>query len=111
MSGSLVRVRLMWANASSASGLWRRATSVVRALTMTVIAATIPSAPWADWTLAPEPDRGGISFPNFLPDPAAIPVLGGLGPVGAGMHTRDEYVELKPLRRRIRLLAGLLVQV
>ena len=33
------------------------------------------------WTLEIERDRGGVSFPNFLPDPAAVPVLDGLGPV------------------------------
>jgi acetylornithine deacetylase/succinyl-diaminopimelate desuccinylase-like protein len=37
-------------------------------------------------------------------------VLDGLGPVGGGMHTREEYVELRSLRRRIVLLADLLVE-
>lgn len=60
------------------------------------------------WRLEIEEDRGGISFPNFLPDPGTIPVLDGLGPVGDGMHTRDEYVELVSFDRRIRLLADLL---
>jgi len=62
----------------------------------------------AGWTLEIETERGGISFPNFLPDPRAIPVLDGLGPVGGGMHTREEYVELESLRRRIVLLADLM---
>ena len=31
-----------------------------------------------------------------------------LGPVGGGMHTREEYVEVESLARRIRLLADLL---
>lgn len=60
------------------------------------------------WTLEIERERGGISFPNFLPDPGRLPVLDGLGPVGGGMHTREEYVELRSLRRRTVLLADLL---
>lgn len=60
------------------------------------------------WRLEIEEERGGISFPNFLPDPGRIPVLDGLGPVGGGMHTREEYVELESLRRRIVLLADLM---
>jgi glutamate carboxypeptidase len=60
------------------------------------------------WRLELESDRGGVSFPNFLPDPAAVPVLDGLGPVGGGMHTREEYVSLVSLERRIRLIAHLL---
>ncbi|MEM7353065.1 MAG: M20/M25/M40 family metallo-hydrolase [Acidobacteriota bacterium] len=62
----------------------------------------------AGWTIEVEEDRGGISFSNFLPDPSAIPILDGLGPVGDGMHTREEYVELASLDRRIALLADLL---
>jgi glutamate carboxypeptidase len=60
------------------------------------------------WSLEIETDRGGISFPNFLPDPSRIPILDGLGPVGGGMHTREEFVDLRSLRRRIVLLADLL---
>ncbi|HKI01029.1 MAG TPA: M20/M25/M40 family metallo-hydrolase [Thermoanaerobaculia bacterium] len=60
------------------------------------------------WQLEVETERGGISFPNFLPDPGRIPVLDGLGPVGGGMHTREEYVDLRSLGRRIVLLADLL---
>jgi len=60
------------------------------------------------WKLEIETERGGISFPNFLPDPGRIPVLDGLGPVGGGMHTREEFVDLESLRRRIVLLADLL---
>ncbi|HEY8020844.1 MAG TPA: M20/M25/M40 family metallo-hydrolase [Thermoanaerobaculia bacterium] len=60
------------------------------------------------WRLTLDRERGGISFPNFLPDPGRIPVLDGLGPVGGGMHTRDEYVDLESFRRRIVLLADLL---
>jgi glutamate carboxypeptidase len=62
----------------------------------------------AGWELTLEDDRGGISFPNFLSEPGRIPVLDGLGPVGDGMHTRREHVDLVSLERRIRLLADLL---
>jgi glutamate carboxypeptidase len=60
------------------------------------------------WRLEIDEQRGGISFPNFLPHPGRIPVLDGLGPIGGGMHTRDEYVDLASLGRRIVLLADLL---
>lgn len=60
------------------------------------------------WRLELETHRGGISFPNFLPPGSAIPVLDGLGPVGDGMHTREEHVLLPSLARRIELLADLL---
>ncbi len=59
------------------------------------------------WTLEVEEDRGGISFPNFLPDPGRVPVLDGLGPVGGGMHTREEFLDLTSLARRVVLLADL----
>jgi glutamate carboxypeptidase len=73
------------------------------------LAALLVETAAADgWTLELETDRGGVSFPNFLPDPAAVPVIDGLGPVGDGMHTRDEYVSLSSLGRRIRLIATLL---
>ena len=77
-----------------------------------------PHSVWADravalaaargWRLEIERQRGGISFPNFLPDPGRMPVLDGLGPVGDGMHTRDEFVSLPSLARRIVLLADLM---
>lgn len=62
------------------------------------------------WDLDVETERGGISFPNFLPDPHRIPVLDGLGPVGGGMHTREEWVDLTSFKRRIVLLADLLAE-
>lgn len=55
-----------------------------------------------------EEDRGGVSFPNFLADPGRIPVVDGLGPVGDGMHTREEWLDLRSLERRIVLFADLL---
>lgn len=77
-----------------------------------------PHAAWCDqavklaatrgWRLEVERERGGISFPNFLADPGRLPVLDGLGPIGGGMHTRDEHVSLASLARRIVLLADLL---
>jgi glutamate carboxypeptidase len=73
-------------------------------------AVAVAAAARRGWELAVETDRGGISFPNFLPEGAALPVLDGLGPVGGGMHTRDEHVELRSLARRIVLLADLLEQ-
>jgi glutamate carboxypeptidase len=60
------------------------------------------------WRLEVEGERGGISFPNFLPDPGRLPVLDGLGPVGGGMHTREEFVSLRSLERRVALIADLL---
>jgi glutamate carboxypeptidase len=57
------------------------------------------------WSLELESDRGGVSFANFLPDPSKVTILDGLGPGGGGMHTRDEYVCLDSLRRRIPLIA------
>ncbi len=63
------------------------------------------------WQLEVEEDRGGISFPNFLPCTVAVPVLDGLGPVGSGMHTREERVSLTSLSRRVVLLADLLAEL
>jgi len=55
-----------------------------------------------------EEDRGGVSFSNFIADPATTPVIDGLGPTGEGMHVRGEYLSLESLERRIALLADLL---
>lgn len=62
------------------------------------------------WSLVVEEDRGGISFPNYLEDPGKVPLVDGLGPVGEGMHTRDEYMSLDSFARRIELLADLLAE-
>ena len=77
-----------------------------------------PSRQWArlaielarkkGWHLEAEEDRRGISFPNMLEDPSSVPTLDGLGPVGGGMHTREEFVDLRSLDRRISWLADLL---
>lgn len=58
-----------------------------------------------------ETDRGGISFPNYLADPSRVAVVDGLGPVGEGMHTREEWLDLESLERRIVLLADLLASL
>jgi glutamate carboxypeptidase len=63
------------------------------------------------WNLSLESNRGGVSFPNFLPDPSAVCVLDGLGPVGGGMHTRSEYLDLQSLERRVHLIAEALLYV
>ena len=60
------------------------------------------------WHLESEEDRRGISFPNMLENPSSVPTLDGLGPVGGGMHTREEYIDLRSLERRISWLADLL---
>jgi glutamate carboxypeptidase len=60
------------------------------------------------FNLEVEDDRGGISFPNYVTDPTKVPIVDGLGPVGDGMHTREEYLDLRSLERRIVLLADLL---
>jgi glutamate carboxypeptidase len=71
-------------------------------------ARAVAAAAGRGWELDVESDRGGISFPNFLPRGLSLPVLDGLGPVGGGMHTREEYVDLRSFARRILLLADLL---
>jgi glutamate carboxypeptidase len=71
----------------------------------------VASAFRAGWRLELEDNRGGVSFPNFLPDPTAVSIIDGLGPVGGGMHTRGEYVDLRSLERRIALIAEALLFV
>lgn len=73
-----------------------------------LIQRTVDLAADRGMRLEVEEDRGGISFPNFIADPASTPVIDGLGPVGYGMHIRGEYVDLDSLGRRIALLADLL---
>lgn len=63
------------------------------------------------WELQVETDRGGISFPNYVAGIGRIPTVDGLGPVGGGMHTREEWVSLRSLERRITLLADLLASL
>ena len=63
------------------------------------------------WQLEVEDDRGGISFPNYIADPTKVPIVDGLCPVGNGMHTREEYLDLASFERRIVLLADLLASL
>ncbi len=63
------------------------------------------------WRLEVEEDRGGISFPNYVADPARLAIVDGLGPVGDGMHTREEYLDLHSFERRIVLLADVLASL
>jgi glutamate carboxypeptidase len=63
------------------------------------------------WRLELEGNRGGVSFPNYLRDPSAVSVIDGLGPVGGGMHTREEHLDLKSLERRIALIAEALLYI
>jgi glutamate carboxypeptidase len=71
--------------------------------------ALVEAAHRSGWKLELESNRGGVSFPNMLPDPSSVPVIDGLGPTGDGMHTRGEYVELESLDRRIHLIAEALL--
>jgi glutamate carboxypeptidase len=71
----------------------------------------VAAASRAGWRLELESNRGGVSFPNFLPDPSAATIIDGLGPVGGGMHTRQEYLDLQSLERRIGLIAEALTFV
>lgn len=73
-----------------------------------LVARAVALAAERGWRLEVEEDRGGISFPNFLPCTVSVPVLDGLGPVGTGMHTPEERVSLTSLSRRTVLLADLL---
>ena len=73
-----------------------------------LVQRTVELAAARGFELEIEDDRGGVSFPNFLAEPSRIPVVDGLGPVGGGMHTREEFVDLASLARRSLLLADLL---
>lgn len=54
-----------------------------------------------------EGGTGGGSDANFVA-PLGIPVLDGLGLVGANMHSEDEYVEIASIAARVALVAALL---
>lgn len=49
-------------------------------------------------------ESGGGSDAN-LAAACGVPVIDGLGPVGGGHHTEEEYLEIPSLYRRIKLLA------
>lgn len=73
-----------------------------------LVQRTVELAAKRGFPLEVEEDRGGISFPNFIADPAKTPVVDGLGPTGEGMHIRGEFLNLDSLGRRVILLADLL---
>jgi glutamate carboxypeptidase len=54
-----------------------------------------------------EGGTGGGSDANFVA-PLGIPVLDGLGAIGGGAHTLEEYIELDSLMDRTALLAAIL---
>jgi glutamate carboxypeptidase len=55
-----------------------------------------------------EGGTGGASDANFIA-PLGIPVLDGLGAIGSGAHTHEEYVLSSKLVERIALLGALLI--
>ncbi|MFP3853473.1 MAG: M20 family metallopeptidase [Anaerolineales bacterium] len=56
-----------------------------------------------------EGESGGGSDANFVA-PYGIPLLDGLGPIGGGAHSNEEFLWIDSLPRRAALLAGLLCQ-
>jgi glutamate carboxypeptidase len=54
--------------------------------------------------------NGGASE-SALAAYAGVPALDGLGPVGGGSHSEDEYLELNSLTPRLYLLARLLMEL
>ena len=56
-----------------------------------------------------EGGSGGGSDANFVA-PLGVPVLDGLGAVGAGAHTEKEYIRTESIPERMALLAALLVE-
>jgi glutamate carboxypeptidase len=57
--------------------------------------------------------RGGNggSSESALAQDGGIPALDGLGPVGGGFHSEDEYLDLKTLTPRLYLLTKLLMDL
>ena len=53
---------------------------------------------------------GGASDGNTT-SAAGCPTLDGLGPVGGGAHSRDEWLDLESIVPRIALLAGVITRV
>ncbi|GGA41430.1 glutamate carboxypeptidase [Sphingomonas psychrolutea] len=54
--------------------------------------------------------NGGASE-SALAHAKGVPALDGLGPVGAGSHTEDEYLDLQTLTPRLYLLTRLLIEM
>jgi len=57
-----------------------------------------------------EESTGGGSDGNFIAA-LGIPTLDGLGPVGGGSHSKEEWVELKSIPERTKLLALLITEL
>lgn len=55
-------------------------------------------------------ESGGGSDANLVAT-VGVPVLDGLGPIGGGHHTAEEYLELPSLRQRIELLTEFLLRI
>ncbi len=53
---------------------------------------------------------GGASDANLVAG-LGVPVLDGLGPIGAGMHGPDESIDLASVPERVALLAGMLASL
>jgi glutamate carboxypeptidase len=75
----------------------------------TASAALLPLARRIDPTVVGVAVGGG-SDGNFTAA-VGVPTLDGLGAVGGGAHSDEEYVEIATIPSRIRLLAGLLRQL
>lgn len=57
-----------------------------------------------------EGSTGGASDGNFT-SALGVPTLDGLGPIGDGAHSLDEFVDISSLPERAALLAGLILSV
>jgi glutamate carboxypeptidase len=57
-----------------------------------------------------EGPTGGASDGNFTAA-MGIPTLDGLGPIGDGAHSLDEYIDIASLPERAALIAGLIRQI
>lgn len=55
-------------------------------------------------------ETGGVCDGNILQD-EGLPTIDTLGVRGGGLHTHDEWIELKSLEERAMLLAGLLIEI
>ncbi len=56
-----------------------------------------------------EGGTGGGSDANFVA-PLDLPLLDGLGAIGSGAHSREEFIWVESLPQRTALLAGLLTE-
>lgn len=57
-----------------------------------------------------EESTGGGSDGNFVAA-LGVPTLDGLGPVGGGSHSREEWIDLKSIPERTKLLALLIMEL